>query len=56
MRYILFNHDTHHIFCTSDSLQYVINFYHKIARRKHSTILILDNTTGELIRIKAPKN
>ena len=55
MRYKLFNHDTNHIFRKSDDLQSCINLYHKIPRRKHSTVVLLDTETGELIRMKLPK-
>lgn len=55
MRYKLFNYNTNHIFYQSDNLQHSINFYHKISRRKHSTVMLLDTDTGELIRVKAPK-
>ena len=56
MRYKLFNYNTNHIFYQSDNLQHSINFYHKIPRRKHSTVMLLDTDTGELIRVKLPKN
>lgn len=55
MRYKLFNYDTNHVFHQSDNLTDAINMYHKISRRKHSTVMLLDTDTGELIRVKAPK-
>lgn len=55
MRYKLFNYNTNHIFHQSDNLTDCINLYHKIPRRKHSTVMLLDTDTGELIRVKAPK-
>lgn len=55
MRYKLFNSNTNHIFQQSDNLNDTLNLYHKIPRRKHSTILLLDTETGELIRVKLPK-
>lgn len=55
MRYKLFNYNTNHIFHQSDNLTDSINMYHKIPRRKHSTIMLLDTDTGELIRVKLPK-
>lgn len=55
MRYKLFNYNTNHIFHQSDNLTDCINMYHKIPRRKHSTVMLLDTDTGELIRVKLPK-
>ena len=55
MRYKLFNYNTNHIFHQSDDLQPCIAMYHKIPRRKHSTVMLLDTDTGELIRVKLPK-
>ena len=55
MRYKLFNINTNHIFHQSDDLQPCLTLYHKIPRRKHSTVMLLDTDTGELIRVKAPK-
>lgn len=55
MRYKLFNYDTNHIFHQSDSLNDTIDMYHKIPRRKHSTVMLLDTETGELIRVKFPQ-
>ena len=55
MRYKLFNCDTNHVFHQSDNLTDTINMYHKISRRKHSTVMLLDTDTGELIRVKLPK-
>lgn len=55
MRYKLFNINTNHIFHQSDNLTDCINLYHKISRRKHSAVLLLDTDTGELIRMKFPQ-
>ena len=55
MRYKLFNYNTNHTFHQSDDLQPCINLYHKIPRRKHSTVMLLDTETGELIRVKFPQ-
>ena len=55
MRYKLFNTNTNHTFHQSDNLTDTLNMYHKIPRRKHSTVVLLDTDTGELIRIKFPK-
>lgn len=55
MRYKLFNYNTNHIFYQSGNLVFILNMYHKIPRRKHSTIMLLDTETGELIRVKLPK-
>ena len=53
--YTFKNLETNHIFSSSNNLKNLITFYHKVPRRKHSTLVIIDNTTGELLKIKAPK-
>lgn len=53
--YTFKNLETNHIFSSSNDLKTLITFYHKVPRRKHSTLVIIDNTTGELLKIKAPK-
>lgn len=55
MRYKLFNYNTNHIFQQSNDLQSTLTLYHKISRRKHSSVMLLDTDTGELIRVKLPK-
>ena len=55
MRYKFINLDTQHLFYESDNLKHVIAFYHKVPRRKRHTLAIVDTTTGELLKVKAPR-
>lgn len=51
--YTLENCKTNNIFFENDNLKNVIEFYHKIPRRKTpNSIIILDNFTGEIIKMK----
>ena len=54
-RYTFYNERTQHVFSNDNDLQAIINFYHKVPRRKHSALIIIDNTTGEVIRYKQPR-
>lgn len=51
-KYTLQNIHTCHIFLSSDDLKTVTTLYHKIPHRKNSAIAIIDNTTGEIIKMK----
>lgn len=51
-KYSLQNIHTCHTFLSSDDLKTVTTLYHKIPRRKNSAIAIIDNTTGEIIKMK----
>lgn len=53
--YTFFNATTNHVFYESDNLQDTINFYHKVPRRKHCHLIIINNATGEVVRAKLPK-
>ena len=53
--YTFKNLNTNHIFYQSNTLSHVVAFYHKVPRRKTTTLAIIDNITGELIKVKAPK-
>lgn len=55
LKYTFLNINNNHIFYQSNDLNSVITFYHKVPRRKHHTLAIVDNITGELIRIKSPR-
>ena len=50
--YKIFNINTNHTFYQSNNLKQTITFYHKISKRKNSTIILLDNFTGEIIKMK----
>ena len=54
-KYTFKNINTNHIFYTSNNLKSIITFYHKVPRRKYTTLVIVDNITGELIKVKPPK-
>ena len=55
-KYTFKNLETGHIFDSSNDLKYLTEFYHKVPRRKNTTLIIVDNVTGELIKIKPPKH
>lgn len=54
--YKFFNINTNHTFYTSNNLKQITNFYHKVPRRKHSTLILLNTITGEIIKMKPPKH
>lgn len=54
-KYTFKNITNGHVFYESDDPKKVINFYHKVPRRKHHVLAIVDNITGELIRTKVPR-
>lgn len=53
--YKFFNINTNHIFLQSNNLKHITNFYHKVPRRKYSTLILLNNITGEILKMKSPK-
>ena len=53
--YTFKNIDTNHIFFQSNNLHNVLKFYHNVPRRKNTTLVIIDNNTGELLKIKIAK-
>ena len=50
--YTFKNIHTNHIFFQSNNLKQIIQFYHKVPKRKTTTILIVNNVTGEIIKMK----
>ena len=52
MTYKFINVHTNHVFCQSDDLKEVLQLYHKVPRRKRTDLLIVDTTTGEMLRLK----
>ena len=54
-KYQFLNIDTQHVFFESDQLEAAIDFYHRVPRRKATTLAIMDTETGELLKIKLSK-
>ena len=54
--YKFFNITTNHTLHQSNNLKEITTFYHKVPRRKHSTLLLINTITGEVLKIKSPKN
>ena len=51
--YTLQNCQTNKVFFESDNLNKVIEFFHKIPKRKiANSIIVLDNLTGEIVKCK----
>jgi hypothetical protein len=51
-QFTVLNVNTKHAFASTNTFSAAIKFYHKIPRRKKSTIAIRNNVTGEIVRSK----
>ena len=51
-KFTVLNVTTRHAFASANTLSAAVKFYHKIPRRKKSTIAIRSNVTGEIVRSK----
>lgn len=54
-RYTIESFQTNYVLGSFNELEDAICFYHKIARRKFGDIGLIDQTTGEIVKLKKSK-
>lgn len=53
--YSIINTTTKHILTTQTSLEKIKRYWHNIPRRKTSELILVDDATGEILKVKPPK-
>ncbi len=53
--YSIINTTTKHILTTQTSLEKIKRYWHNIPRRKTSELVLVDDATGEVLKVKPPK-
>lgn len=52
--YSIINTTTNHILTTQTSLERIKRYWYNIPRRKHSELILVDDITGEILKVKTP--
>ena len=55
-RYHIQNQSTGYILAESDDLHFIKHTWHRIPRRKHCTLILLDTQTGEVMKTRYSKD
>lgn len=55
-RYHIQNKNTGYILAESDDLHFIKHTWHRIPRRKHCTLILLDTKTGEVLKTRYSKD
>lgn len=55
-RYAVKNTQTQYTLFSSGNLERAKHIYHCVPRRKYGDIILMDNETGEILKIKLKKN
>lgn len=55
-RYIIQNRTSGYILAESDDLHFIKHTWHKIPRRKHCTLILMDTQTGEVMKTRYSKD
>lgn len=53
--YSIINPTTKHILTTQTSLERIKRYWHNIPRRKNSDLILVDDATGEILKVKPKK-
>ena len=53
--YSIINTTTKHILTTQTSLERIKRYWHNIPRRKNSELILVDDITGEILKVKPKK-